>query len=333
MKQNETISCNSNTIYFLCEKCKYSTCKKSSFNKHLLTTKHLNEMNEPAKETQVLKCMCACGDQFNSRTTLWRHKKLCKLSVENNNNYHTNYTNNNYTNGSNSNNTNTNINKNEENAPSSNIIVELVKQNQEFKQLIIEQNQKIMELTNKPTTINNIGSNNKTKFNLNFFLNEQCKDALNITDFINSLQLQFDDLENTGKLGFVEGISQIFIKNLKKLDIYKRPIHCSDIKREIMYVKEENKWEKEKEEHENLTKAIKTIACKNIKQIPTWIDEHPNCSDYYSNENDKYLKIINESMGGDTEEQQKDYYEKIVKNVSKEVLIENELTILQNTIH
>jgi hypothetical protein len=164
-------------------------------------------------------------------------------------------------------------------------------------------------------------------------LNDTCKDAVNLVDFIQSLQVKLKDLEETAKIGYSEGVSRIIINGLNELDVCKRPIHCSDIKREIMYVKEENKWEKEKEEHENLTKAIKTIACKNIKQIPTWIDEHPNCSDYYSKENDKYLKIINESMGGDTEAQQKDYYEKIVKNVSKEVLIENELTILQNTIH
>lgn len=273
---------------FICEKCEYKTNTKKDYNKHILTSKHLNETKK------MQKCICSCGDQFNSRTTMWRHKKMCSRIVVQ--------------------------------TQSSNIIVELVKQNQEFKQLIIEQNQKIMDLSTKPTTTtttvnNNICSNNKTKFNLNFFLNEQCKDALNITDFVNSLKLQLSDLENTGKYGFVEGISKIFIKGLKELDIYKRPIHCSDIKREIMYIKEENKWEKEKENEGKLTNVIKTIACKNINQIPAWIGEHPNCSDYYSKENDQYLKIINESMGGNNDDQNKEYYDKIVKNVSKEVFI------------
>lgn len=287
MKQLET-DILPNLPLFICEKCEYKTNTKKDYNKHILTRKHLNETTQTKKAP---KCICSCGDQFNSRTTMWRHKKSCNRIVVQ--------------------------------TQSSNIIIELVKQNQEFKQLIIEQNQKILDLSSKPTTTvnNNICSNNKTKFNLNFFLNEQCKDALNITDFVNSLKLQLSDLENTGKYGFVEGISKIFIKGLKELDIYKRPIHCSDIKREIMYVKEENKWEKEKECEGKLSNAIKSIACKNINQIPTWIDEHPNCSDYYSKENDQYLKIINESMGGNNDDQNKEYYDKIVKNVSREVII------------
>jgi len=193
--------------------------------------------------------------------------------------------------------------------------------------LIIEQNQKIIELSSmKNNTIsNNTNSNNTTncnnKFNLNFFLNEQCKDALNITDFVNSLQLQLTDLENTGKLGFAEGISQIFIRGLKELDVYKRPIHCSDLKRETMYVKDQDIWEKENSEKETIKKTINKIAHKNVKQIPSWIKNHPRCTESTSKHNDLYLNIVNESMGGENEDETNKYYEKIVKKVSREVAI------------
>lgn len=226
---------------------------------------------------------------------------------------------------------------------SSNVILEIVKQNREFQQIVIEQQnlaaeqnkllieqQKIItELVNKPTTINNNNSNNtnsnntnsNNKFNLNFFLNEQCKDALNITDFVNSLKLQLEDLENTGKYGFVEGISRIFIKGLKELDIHKRPIHCSDLKRETMYVKDQNIWEKENSEKIKLYKTIGEIAHKNINQIPLWSEKNPDSSDSESKKNDMFLQIVYESMGGNNEEETNKYYDKIVKNVSREVTI------------
>ena len=256
-----------------------------------MTSKHIN-----SKKQKTPELVCDCGIAYKSRTTLWRHKKNCEFEKI----------------------------PNTDEFISTAFMLELVKQNQEFKQIILDQQQKLLDLSSKPTSqtiINNIDSHNKTKFNLNIFLNEKCKDALNITDFVNSLQVQLCDLENTGKFGFVEGISKIFINGLRELDVYRRPIHCSDIKREVMYVKEENKWEREKEEKLKLTKAIKTIACKNINQIPKWINEHPNCVDYYSKENDQYLKIIGESMGGDSDKQIQEYYDKIVKNVSKEVII------------
>jgi hypothetical protein len=222
---------------------------------------------------------------------------------------------------------------------SSNAVLEIVKQNREFQQIVIEQQnlaaeqnkllmeqqKTITELVNKPSTINNTTNSNNTnsnnKFNLNFFLNEQCKDALNITDFVNSLKLQLEDLENTGKYGFVEGISRIFIKGLKELDIHKRPIHCSDLKRETMYVKDQNIWEKENSEKIKLYKSIGEIAHKNINQIPLWSLKNPDSSDSESKKNDMFLQIIYESMGGNNEEETNKYYDKIVKNVSREVTI------------
>ena len=166
----------------------------------------------------------------------------------------------------------------------------------------------------------NINSNNKT-FNLNVFLNEHCKDAMNITDFVDSLQLQLTDLETVGKLGFVEGISSIIIKNLKALDISKRPVHCSDSKREVMYVKDEDKWEKENEEKEKLRKAIKHVAYKNTKMLPIFREKHPDCGKSESKYSDQYNKLIIEAMGGkgvnDLEKENK-----IIKNIAKEMVIE-----------
>jgi hypothetical protein len=296
MKQNEIAKVVTENSNLYCKSCDHTSSNKCNFEKHLLTTKHKMKQNETDK--------CVCGKIFNSRTTLWRHTKICETI-------------------------NGNIPIIMTPELSKNSILEIVKQNQEFKQLLveqnqklIEQNQKLIELAEKPSTI--INSTVKNKFNLVFFLNEKCKDAMNITDFVSSLSLKLSDLENTGKHGFVEGVSRIFIKGLKDLDVYKRPIHCSDAKRETMYVKDQNIWEKEKDEKVKIHKTIRQIAHKNTLQIPKWIDEHPKCEDYYSKVNDQYLQIVNESMGGIDDEETNKYYNKIVKNVSKEVIIEEE---------
>jgi hypothetical protein len=208
---------------------------------------------------------------------------------------------------------------------SNNAIVELVKQNQDFKQLIIEQNNKIIELTkDKNVIMNNTTNNNTTnnKFNLNFFLNEQCKDALNMIDFIDSLKMKLSDLEAIGKVGYSEGISKIFIRGLKELDIFKRPIHCCDIKREIMYLRNDDIWKKENDKRENLKRAINRLADKNIQQIPDWIKENPESNNYESKKHYEYIKMLGESMGGKTDEETDKNINKIIKNIAKEVLIE-----------
>lgn len=289
---------------FICNCCNYSTIRKSQYNRHILTAKHniLYKKNEESLETDPNKYICdVCNKNYKSRVGLWGHKKTCGVEDTQENN-------------------------------ETDIIVELVKQHTDFQQLlidqnkiIIDQNQQLIKLSaNQPvttTTINNIHTIHKNKFNLNFFLNEKCKDALNITDFVKTLELKLTDLENTGKNGFVEGISQIFIRGLKELDIYKRPIHCSDIKRETMYVKDKDIWEKENEEKEKINHTIRQIACNNVNQISGWIKENPQSTESDSIKNDLYLKILNESMGGVSDEENTKYYNKIVKNISKEVTI------------
>jgi hypothetical protein len=204
-----------------------------------------------------------------------------------------------------------------------------IEENKEMKQFLydqqkqlLEQNNKLIELSkhNTNTVINNTTNNNK--FNLNFFLNEKCKDALNLMDFIHSIQLQLKDLEKVGQLGYVEGISKIFVNGLKQLDVYKRPVHCSDIKRETLYIKDEDKWTKENEEKDKIKKAIQHITHKNIKNISNWVEENPTCKDNTSNKNDEYMKLISNCMSGESEEEQTSNINKIISNVAKTVVID-----------
>jgi len=188
----------------------------------------------------------------------------------------------------------------------------LLKQNNELQQQIVE-------LSKNSNTMNII--TNKNKFNLNFFLNETCKNAMNIMDFVNSLQVQLTDLETTGKLGFVDGISKIIVKGLNELEIDKRPVHCSDLKREVLYVKDENKWEKENKEHTTIKKVIKQVANKNIKQLPNWIEKNPYYKEYNSAQNDEYLHLINNVIAGSTNEENENKYNQIIHNISKEIVI------------
>ena len=283
---------------YLCEICHYKCCKNSDYLKHLNTLKHQKRTNCDIKVAEIAKKIYKCNicDKiYNSRNGLWSHSKTCK-NIENNQIFE-------------SNNSNENL-------------FEILKQNQEFKDLILEQNKIIMELAkNAGNNNNNINSHNKT-FNLQVFLNEKCKDALNITDFVNSLKLTLEDLENVGENGFVNGISRIFVNGLKQLDVYKRPIHCSDLKREIMYLKNENVWEKDNDNKENMKKVIKQIANKNIKKIYEWKDKYPDCKYSDSKKNDQYSRIIIESMGARTIEDDQILYEKIIKNIAKETTID-----------
>jgi hypothetical protein len=268
-----------------------------------------NDNNDNKKNPKILKdeYFCEyCNNNYKYISGLSRHKKICKKLGET-------------TEILNLNNSNNSIEK------LTNLVVEVVKQNQDFKDLILEQNKIIIDLSknsgNNNNNNNNINSHNKT-FNLQVFLNEKCKDALNINEFVNSLKLTLEDLENVGDKGFVDGITKIFVNGLKKLDIYKRPIHCSDLKRETMYLKNENVWEKDNENKEQMKKVIKQIANKNINKIYEWKDKYPDCKYSDSKKNDQYSRIIIESMGARTIEEDQVLYEKIIKNIAKETTID-----------
>jgi hypothetical protein len=282
---------------FLCEKCNYSTSRKSQYERHLLTPKHkkASDCYVLASEKVPKTFKCNCGKEYKHDSSYYKHKKICKQ-----------------------------IEPIVDTEQSNNVILELLKQNQEFKELIIEQNKQIVELASKvgANTINNTTNNTTNNFNLQFFLNEQCKDALNIMDFINQLQLNTNDLDMVGRVGYSEGISKLFIRGLKELDVFKRPVHCSDLKREVVYVKDKDAWEKDNEEKKKMKTAIKYIAAKNFKQINEWREKNPESNDYDSQRHMDYHQIIIHSMGGSTKEEDEKHYNKIIKNVAKEVIID-----------
>lgn len=296
MKQNETNLETKRDNKYHCKKCDYYTSHKGHFEKHINSIKH-NKSHIETKETKVTKsdkvfieqCLTCqnCGENYISRTSLWRHKKICYP---------------------NKNSTNDNNNNDKE------LIMMLIKENSELKSMMME------VIKNGTHNTTNTNSHNKA-FNLNFFLNDTCKDAMNMSEFIESIQVQISDLENTGKLGYVEGISNIFLNNLKDLDTHMRPIHCSDLRRETLYIKDDNEWSKDTDEKTMLTKAIKQVTKKNIKQITEWIKKYPDCIDSESKKNDQYLKIVSNAMSGGTIEEQKNNINKIIKNVVKEITI------------
>jgi hypothetical protein len=289
-------------IYFLCEKCDYQCSHKGDWNKHILTSKHLNDKNDNiiSPETpQIYKC--TCGNEYSYMSGLSRHKKKC-LNLQNKQI----------------------IDDLNDQTKQQQLIEYLMKENSEFKQMMVEQNNKIFELAkNSGNNNNNNTSNivNNNNFNLNFFLNETCKNAMNIMDFVSQLQVEIKELEDTGRLGFAEGISKIIINGLKQMDISDRPIHCSDSKREVVYIKDKNQWSKEDEDKSLLTNAIKHVAHKNMKQISEWTKEHPEYNDSSSKQNDKYLKIVSNAMSGSTSEESSKNIHKIISNVAKEVVI------------
>ena len=309
--------CKNYAPKYYCKNCDYNTSKKSSYANHLLSARHQRTTSGTTLATKGLhKIMqhelnnntfvCSCGKKYKHHSSIWKHKKKCnslEILPEKENIADASY-----------------------NPINTDIIIELLKQNNEFKTLLTEQNKHILELVENKIGTGNITNNtiSHNKFNLNFFLNEQCKDAMNIKDFVNSLQLQLSDIENVGESGYAEGISKIFINGLKELDIFKRPIHCSDVKRETLYVKDKDAWEKENQEKEMLHWAIKNIAHKNVKQIQEWQEKNPEYKDGDSTVHEQFLKIVNESMGGYTDGDDKANYNKIIRNVAKQVTIERQ---------
>jgi hypothetical protein len=272
---------------FFCEFCNIKTNNKKDFEKHILTAKHkkLTFVNKTLTEIPTKNSFVCqnCKKEYKSRVGLWKHKKCCKEDT-----FNTEKT-------------------------DKDLMLFLIKENNEFKNIMLETLKNITHITN-----NNF--HNKT-FNLNLFLNETCKNAMNITEFVDSLQLQVGDLEQVGQLGYIEGISNIIIKNLNAMDVTERPIHCTDKKRETMYIKDQDKWEKENEQKIKMHKIIRKVTNKNINLIPEFQELYPDYKTISSKYAYQYNKIIIESMGGkgDNEYEKED---KIIKKIAKEVFID-----------
>jgi hypothetical protein len=247
-----------------------------------------------------------CSKKYKDNSGLWRHKKKCNITTVNDSNAES-------------------FDKDKLILMLINQNAELIKETSEFKNIMLEQQTMMMKVIENGTNNNNNNNNNTTNshnkaFNLNFFLNETCKDAMNIMDFVDSIKLQLSDLERVGELGYIEGISNIIVKNLKELDVTQRPVHCTDKKRETMYIKDDDKWEKD-EERLKLHKVVRKVTCKNQNLIPKFKEEHPDCGKYHSKFSDQYNKIVVESMGGPgNNDYEKE--EKIIQNISKQVFID-----------
>ena len=316
---------------FSCIYCDYICCKQSDYDKHVTTRKHKNSYNSYNLSPKVAKIYsCGCGHKYKYRQGLYTHRKSCTTATTIDT---TNIANSDTTNSATTNSDTTNANTTITNTTDTNIINTLVNENKTLKEFMLEQNQDfkalIIELLKKETINNNIINNNNNisncnnkSFNLNFFLNEQCKDALNINEFVDSIKMQVSDLEEFAHLGYANGVSNIFVKGINALDIHLRPIHCSDSKREVLYIKNNDEWIKETDDKLLIINAIKKVAFKNIKQINEWAKENPSCRDPRTKKYDQYNKIVMNAMSGVTEEEQKENIDKIVKNVTKAVAID-----------
>jgi hypothetical protein len=303
---------------YFCSNCVFITNNKYNYEEHFLTRKHQRNVakikadnGSPAKpavpsegtldnsqKSTSKSFVCCCGRKYLYSSGLSKHRKTCKEKDQQ------------LQNG---------FICNQE------LVMYLMKENKEFKEMLIEQNAKIMEMAKEGKVINNTNNNINNinnKFNMNVFLNEKCANALNIMDFVNQLNLQLADLEAVGQLGYVDGLSKIFLRELKELDVTQRPIHCSDLKREVMYIKDNNEWSKDDEQKTKMKKVIDQVSGKNLKQITEWQDKNPDFRDGKSKNNEKFMTILNKCcISSDNEENEK-HYNKIIKNVAKEVLVD-----------
>ena len=286
-----------NAESYVCEVCDFKCSKYSNWSKHELTRKHLyrtnlNSLEQQKSDDRLYSCKY-CDKQYKARNSLWYHEhKCCSTNI-------------------------LNEEPTEKTADSQDLIAYLMKQNSELQHQIIE----VCKNSMVNNTTNNVNSHNKT-FNLQVFLNEDCKDAMNITDFVDSIKFQLADLEHMGKVGYVDGISNIIIKNLKALDITKRPVHCTDEKRETIYIKDAGVWIKEDEDNKNVRKLIKKVAFRNSKCLSLFKEKYPDCITSESKYSDTYSKIVIEAMGGGSKCNDYDSENKIIRKIAKEITID-----------
>jgi len=285
------------TKSYSCDVCRYKCCRLTTLTKHLTTQKHHdavinNETNEPKK------FVCVCGKSYKHDSSYYRHSKKCEVAKEKDDYVEADFS----------------------------LVMELVKQNQEFKQMMMEQNKHMMEIAQKMSVTNNNNINNtqNNQFNLQFFLNETCKDAMNINQFIDSIQIKLEDLDYTGKYGYAKGISNVIVRELKSLDQKDRPMHCSDEKRETLYVKMNTVWEKDIERI-GVIRVAKHIAHKKFLKMNEWVSNNPNCTEYDDKKNDQYLEILGQVISGINQLNDKDHPDqihKIVKSIIKHIVIQ-----------
>jgi len=286
---------------YTCELCEYSTSNKGDYNKHLTTAKH---KRVTSGDTKLFKPhTCNCGKEFKHRQGLWKHKQKCNENIH----------------------TTTNMNENDDAKYEllTNTILELVKKNDELTTSIVEMS-KNMGNNNNNTTHNTVNSNNK--FNLNVFLNEKCKNAMTLKDFVKSINISIQDFIETGERGFIDGISNIIVERINEMEIHDRPLHCTDLKRETVYIKDDDKWEKD-EDKVKLRKAVKGVANKNERMRPVWYDSTPDVGIMGTENYEKFFKYSESSLGGCGKEETRLFEDKVMKNVLREVTINKDNSI------
>jgi uncharacterized C2H2 Zn-finger protein len=315
-----------NLKQYSCTNCNFITRQKNDYTRHLLTAKHIKIINSTEKNLKNLKMFkCDCGKEYKFSQGLSKHKKNCDYKpIEEPEQQH--------------------IGELTKIEPNINMFIDIIKENQEIKKLLLEQTIKVSEqnkevielhkenniLINKLvekestsiTTINNNNNttnNNNQSFNLNFFLNETCKDAMNMKEFIDNIKVTFEELLTIGNTGFVNGVSDIFIKRLTDMEVSKRPIHCTDLKRETIYLKEDNEWNKDEKENNKLKDAIEKVEYKNFYSLNEWCNENPDSRKLDTDNNQLWLKIYEKTLDGDERTR-----ERVVKNITKRVTIDKE---------
>ena len=296
-----------NAQKYICIECNFSCSKKSNYEAHLLTAKHKmitndNKKNAEKNVEKILHKCPNCPKIYKFASGLSRHMKICCHVIQ-------------------------------EPTVSNNEMINLIKQNQEVVDLLVEEKKKneklenqLIEVVKEGKTINNTHNTNNTQFNLNVFLNEDCKDAVNLIDFIKNLKLSLTDLESMGQLGYVNGMQRIFTNALNDMDVTERPIHCTDAKRETVYVKDKDKWELETGNKSKLKATLHRIEEKNLDLIPKWQKENPNCEIMDSRENADYINMTMSSLGSDNEREKDKQENKIIKSVLKEVTIDKSMS-------
>ncbi len=309
MEFNGTEKNEKNEKKYVCKKCDFKCCYKCDWDRHTRTSKHKhnikwnkNGTENPKTDDKNELFYCLCGKSYSTKSNLGKHKKNCKSIVNNNT-----------------------LSENEPKMDIYDLVKYLMKENSELKTLLVDHTNKLSDVTMElaKNGINNTTNNNTTNtnshnkaFNLNLFLNETCKNAMNITDFVDSIKIQLSDFMNMGEVGFVEGISNIIVKNLNSLDETVRPIHCTDQKRETFYVKDKNIWEKDDNEKKKMKQMIKNISYKNEKLMKVYKETYPDYNNPDSKRSDQYSKIMIEAM--DCKDDSKD---KIIRNISKATII------------
>ena len=301
---------------FNCEICQYKTSKKTDYDRHISTKKHVSKMFPKMETKKTTDFLCSqCNKIYKNRAGLWKHNQKCN---KNSDDYDE---------------------QNISDIMSTEVVLQLLQQNQEFKQLLIEQqhenqkqqteNQKLQTQLieavklNGSTTNNTVHNttNNNQKFNLNFFLNTTCKDAMNMSEFIENMEVNFKDIENIGKNGYVSGMTDMILSRIKDMDVTKRPMHCTDLKRETMYIKDNNEWAKDTPANTKLHKMIDYMAKQNYAKMPLWRQRNPECLDSDHPKYDFCIKMMT-NMLGDVGAEQVRLDNKVIKKLSKHIFVD-----------